>query len=85
MPGDTERSRSLVGIVHLTWSVAPEAGRSVLHLNWHEENGPPVIPPTRSGFGSRLIEYSADQGLGGTAELKYEPTGLRVHVTAPME
>jgi two-component sensor histidine kinase len=73
------------GIAHLTWSVAPEAGRSVLHLTWHEENGPPVIPPTRFGFGSRLIEYSARQGLGGRAELKYEPTGLRVHVTAPME
>jgi two-component sensor histidine kinase len=73
------------GFAHLTWSVAPEAGRSMLHLNWHEENGPPVIPPTRSGFGSRLIQYSAEQGLGGTAELKYEATGLRVHVTAPME
>jgi two-component sensor histidine kinase len=42
----------------------------VLHLNWHEENGPPVVAPTRSGFGSRLIEYSAEQSLGGTVELK---------------
>jgi two-component sensor histidine kinase len=73
------------GVAHLTWSVAPEGGRSVLHLTWHEENGPPVIPPTRFGFGSRLIEYSAEQGLGGMAELKYDPTGLRVHVTAPIE
>jgi two-component sensor histidine kinase len=75
----------LGGIVHLTWSVAPEAGRKMLHLTWHEENGPPVTPPTLSGFGSRLIEYSAKQGLGGTAELKYEPTGLRAYVTAQME
>jgi two-component sensor histidine kinase len=74
----------LGGFARLTWSVAPEAGRSVLHLNWHEENGPPVIAPTHSGFGSRLIEFSAEQSLGGTAELKYEATGLRVHVTAPM-
>jgi two-component sensor histidine kinase len=73
------------GVAHLTWSVAPEGDRSVLRLTWREENGPPVTPPTHSGFGSRLIEYSAKQGLGGNAELKYEPTGLRVHVTAPME
>lgn len=73
------------GVAHLTWSVAPGAGKGVLHLNWHEENGPPVVPPTRSGFGSRLIRYSAEQGLGGTVELKYEPTGLTCHVTAPME
>ncbi len=73
------------GVAHLTWSVAPEGGRSVLHLTWHEEDGPPVVPPSHSGFGSKLIKYSAEQGLGGTAELKYEPTGLRVHVTAPVE
>jgi two-component sensor histidine kinase len=73
------------GVVHLTWSVAPEGGRSVLHLTWHEENGPPVTPPTHTGFGSRLIKYSAEQGLGGSAELRFEPTGLKAHVTAPVE
>jgi two-component sensor histidine kinase len=73
------------GVVHLTWSVAPGDGTSVLHLTWQEKNGPPVVPPTRSGFGSRLIKYSAEHGLGGTVELKYEPEGLRVHVTAPVE
>ncbi len=73
------------GIVHLTWSVAAEGGKGVLHLDWHEENGPPVAPPGHSGFGTRLIQYSAEQGLGGSAELKYEPTGLRAQVTAPMD
>ena len=75
----------LGGFTRLTWSVAPKAGRSVLHLTWLEENGPPVTPPTRSGFGSRLIEFNAEHGLGGTVELNYEPTGLTAHVTAPME
>jgi two-component sensor histidine kinase len=73
------------GVVHLTWSVAPEDGKSVLHLTWQEENGPPVIPPTRSGFGSRLIKYSAEQGLGGAVELNYDPAGLKAHVTVPVE
>lgn len=73
------------GVAHLTWRVEPEADKSVLHFTWHEVNGPPVVPPSHSGFGSRLINYSAEQGLCGTVELKYEPTGLRVQVTAPME
>jgi two-component sensor histidine kinase len=73
------------GFVHLAWNVANEGGKSVLHLNWREENGPPVTPPTRSGFGSRLIQFSAEQGLRGTAELNYAPTGLTVDVTAPLE
>ena len=50
--------------VHLTWRVATEAGGNLLHLDWREENGPPVTSsPTRSGFGTRLIQYSATQSL----------------------
>ena len=73
------------GVAHLTWNVEAVAGKSVLNLAWREENGPPVISPTRSGFGSRLIKHSAEQSLGGTAELRYEPTGLTFHLAAPME
>ncbi|HET7887835.1 MAG TPA: HWE histidine kinase domain-containing protein, partial [Bradyrhizobium sp.] len=65
------------GLVHLTWGIERD-GKTVLHIDWREENGPPVAAPTRTGFGSRLIELSAAQGLGGTVERKYEPTGLRV-------
>ena len=73
------------GLAHLTWSVKPRDNAKVLHITWREENGPPVTPPTRSGFGSRLIAFSAEQGLGGAAELKFEPRGLKVQVTAPLK
>ncbi|RZN32716.1 HWE histidine kinase domain-containing protein [Bradyrhizobium sp. Leo121] len=73
------------GLVNLSWRTSEEQGKTFLHIKWGEENGPPVTPPTRSGFGSRLINLSAVQGLRGTVELKYEPTGLRVHITAPVE
>jgi two-component sensor histidine kinase len=72
------------GVVHLTWRVATEAGRSALHLHWKEENGPAVTPPDGPGFGTRLIEYSATQSLGGSAELRFEPGGLQACVTAPL-
>ena len=73
------------GIVHLTWSVASEAGRNELCLDWREENGPPVTAPERAGFGTRLIEFSAERSLGGAAELTFKPAGLRVRVTAPLD
>ena len=44
-----------------------------------------MVPPVRSGFGSRLIEFSAEQGLGGAVDLKFEPTGLKAQVTAPLK
>ena len=72
------------GVVHLKWRVATEAGRTALHLHWKEENGPPVTPPNGSGFGTRLIQFSAAQFLGGLAELRFEPGGLQVRVTAPL-
>ena len=72
------------GVVHLTWRVATEAGRSALDLHWKEENGPRVTSPNGSGFGTRLIQFSATQSLGGSAELRFEPGGLQVRVTAPL-
>jgi two-component sensor histidine kinase len=73
------------GLVNLSWRTSEEQGKTVLHMDWREENGPPVTRPTRFGFGSRLIDLSAVQGLRGAVELKYEPTGLRVVLTAPVE
>jgi two-component sensor histidine kinase len=73
------------GLAHLSWSIEAKEGVKVLHLNWREENGPSVTQPVRSGFGSRLIIFSAEHGLGGAADLKFEPTGLNVQVTAPLK
>jgi two-component sensor histidine kinase len=62
------------GVVKIEWRLRP----GTLELDWHEEGGPPVSPPTRRGFGTRLI--SATLSPGGTAELNYPPEGLRCHL-----
>jgi two-component sensor histidine kinase len=49
-------------------------GRDVV-LTWRERGGPAVSPPTREGFGSRLIGRLAVQ-LGGSMNLDWQPTGL---------
>lgn len=72
------------GLVHLSWRVQSQAGRNALHLRWKEENGPPLTPSNGAGFGTRLIQFSATQALGGTAELNFAPAGLEVLVTAPL-
>src|SRR5690349_9919732 len=45
------------GRVAVEWGVAegPEPVGPVLELRWAEAGGPPVVPPRRQGFGSRLI------------------------------
>ncbi|MES2035346.1 MAG: HWE histidine kinase domain-containing protein, partial [Pseudomonadota bacterium] len=42
-----------------------------LLLEWREEGGPAVEPPSRRGFGSRLLEQGLSAELGGTVKLNY--------------
>jgi len=48
-----------------------------LVLRWGESGGPRLSgPPERAGFGSRLIELSIAQQLGGTIRHDWRPEGL---------
>ncbi len=57
---------------------------TLLLLRWQEKGGPAVEPPTRKGFGSRLIERSLAQDLDGEVRIEYAPTGLVCAVEAPL-
>lgn len=47
-----------------------------LRLVWQETGGPIVSAPIRRGFGSRLIERSARDQLGGEATVDFLPPGV---------
>lgn len=65
------------GRVRLNWAL--EADR--LHIRWREVSGPPVTPPVRKGFGSKLIRM----GLGsGDVTTEYHPDGFLLELTAPV-
>ncbi|MEO0032219.1 MAG: hypothetical protein RIS94_1977 [Pseudomonadota bacterium] len=61
------------GLVSIFWSAPVEGG---ITLQWREENGPPVAPPTRRGIGSRLLQ--AHGGLR-RVDLVFDPAGGRCH------
>lgn len=60
------------GRLDLDWMHA-ENGR--LNLRWTETGGPAVRPPTRRGFGSRVITQMIGQ-LNGEARFDWRPEGL---------
>ncbi|MGY2050979.1 sensor histidine kinase [Methylobacterium sp. JK268] len=68
------------GRVSIRWSVADDA----LTLVWRESDGPPVTPPERKGFGSRLIGQSLARELAGAVTLDYAPTGVVCTIEAPL-
>jgi PAS domain S-box-containing protein len=72
------------GCITVSWRVAGEGRDRELHLHWAETGGPPVSPPTRRGFGSRLIERSLRRDLDGEATLEFRPEGLRCTARAPL-
>jgi PAS domain S-box-containing protein len=63
------------GKVSISWTVKPVGKALAIDLLWRERDGPPVVPPQRRGFGSRLLAASAHQ-IQGAFEMEFEPTGL---------
>jgi two-component sensor histidine kinase/CheY-like chemotaxis protein len=72
------------GHVDISWSVERRATDTLLRLVWQESGGPPVTPPTRRGFGTTLLERAAVHDLGGVANLRFEPSGLRCEMEYPL-
>lgn len=64
------------GSIHVRWTHPSPEG--LVRLEWLETGGPVVQAPKGKGFGSRLIQSSIEGPLGGTAQIDYLPTGLRV-------
>ena len=64
------------GCITVDWAVTPSSNGSRLILHWREKDGPRVAPPTRKGFGSRVVERGLAHELKGSVELDYRPEGL---------
>lgn len=54
-------------------------------LCWQEEGGPSASEPQHFGFGSRLVDVTLRDQLGGELTRKWRPEGLQVRLSAPMK
>jgi PAS domain S-box-containing protein len=72
------------GCVRVTWSVREAESALSLTLDWSEQRGPAVQPPTRKGFGSRLLHLSIEKELGGIAQLRYDAGGFGCRLVIPL-
>jgi len=72
------------GAVRLSWRVDRMGPQSRIRLRWSEAGGPSVEPPSRRGFGLRLIERSLARDLGGEARFEFAPTGVICTIDAPV-
>jgi PAS domain S-box-containing protein len=72
------------GRVILNWDIVEGSQPAQLWLRWEEVDGPPVVAPTRRGFGSRLIERALAAEMGGTAAIDYRRRGVVFTLEAPL-
>jgi PAS domain S-box-containing protein len=72
------------GKVDVTWTIVIDAKRRSLNIDWVESGGPPVKPPRREGFGSRLLEFVLPGQIQAKTKIDYRPEGVRVQFTVPM-
>ncbi|MGX8008927.1 sensor histidine kinase [Mesorhizobium sp. ORM8.1] len=69
------------GKVDIEWSLRDHN----LGLTWTEIDGPPVVDPKQGGFGLSLVKGEIEYRLGGTAETFFDPAGLRVRISVPLD
>jgi two-component sensor histidine kinase len=73
------------GTVAVDWEILEESDGRKLRLIWTEAGGPPVTAPVQRGFGSRLIERSARDQLGGEATVDFLPRGVVYTVSCALD
>ena len=71
------------GRVAITSVLAGEGDASRLVITWQETGGPPVEPPTRSGFGTTLMKGIVARALKADVDLDYQPQGLVCRIALP--
>ncbi|BEV44360.1 sensor histidine kinase [Afipia carboxidovorans] len=63
------------GHVEVRWTKQPDERGNLINLIWSEHGGPPVKPPEREGFGTRLLT-SLTRQMGGSYEMNYAASGV---------
>jgi two-component sensor histidine kinase len=65
------------GRVEIAWEVVDAGSPPRVRFSWQEAGGPRIgAPPSRAGFGMRMLEQAAAYELGGVPELRFAPPGL---------
>ncbi|RYG87261.1 MAG: sensor histidine kinase [Alphaproteobacteria bacterium] len=69
------------GQVTFQWAIV----EGQLSIDWTERDGPPVVAPTRSGYGTRFLRSALANLFGASPIIEFDPRGLRCAVTGSAE
>jgi PAS domain S-box-containing protein len=73
------------GRVSVRWRWLRNGLGDRLVIEWQEAGGPPVLPPSQSGYGTSVIRELIPFELGGTVELDFASEGIRCRLELPAD
>ena len=73
------------GRVQLRWWWLQNGSHAALAIEWREIGGPPVLAPSKSGYGTSIIRELIPYELGGAADLAFASDGLRCRLDIPAD
>jgi two-component sensor histidine kinase len=72
------------GRVEISWATIPAEDGALFRWTWQDRDGPPVVAPQVSGFGSRLLPRLVEADFRGSCRIEYAPTGIVFCIEAPV-
>ena len=72
------------GAISVTWTILGDGPHPDLDIRWAERGGPPVVAPTRRGFGTRMIQTALANELHGEVLVDWRASGLVCDIRAPL-
>jgi two-component sensor histidine kinase len=71
------------GRVDIAWQIVGREEEKHFLISWRERDGPPVVSPSRTGFGQRIFKSMVERALSGEVELSFAPTGFSWALRCP--
>ena len=72
------------GTLRVEWEVRREGKRRILALSWSESGRSGQGAPSKTGFGTKLIDMNIIRELGGTIARDFHDDGLRIDIQIPL-
>jgi two-component sensor histidine kinase len=69
-----------IGKVGVYWTITRPSENNKLQFKWRERGGPPVVMPTRHGFGTTLVKMTFPN-----ARIDYAVEGLSYEIDIPLD
>ncbi|WP_296741934.1 CHASE domain-containing protein [Mesorhizobium sp.] len=75
---------SSVGALKVDWAVEGRGRERTLVFNWREAGHKKLETPTKTGFGTKLIDLNVTRELRGTIKRDFQADGLKVEIRIPL-